>query len=396
MKSRTIFSFLILSFVFTTLMMVANANAIPAFARKYKLSCTTCHAPIPKLKPYGEEFAGNGFILKEDEKARNYITAGDDKLWLNRDFPIAVRFDAYAVFDEDKTVNNDLQGPWGLKLLSGGTLYKNIGYYFYFYLSERGEVAGIEDAYIHFDNVFGTNLDIMVGQFQTSDPLMKRELRLTFEDYKIYKLRVGQSRADLAYDRGVILSYTINKTGTDLFALVVNGNGKGEAGPDKKFDDDKYKNYAFRINQGLGEKASVGFYYYKGREAYTDWSYRAVPDNKLTYFGPDFNVNLGYFEVTAQYLLRKDTNPYFASVANEVEGKGLVVEAILSPYKDRSNFFLTLLYNKIDHDIKSFDYHTITLNGTYLVARNLRLAAEFTRDIEYKSNRVALGLVSGF
>ena len=77
--------------------MAPSAGAIPAFARRYKLSCTTCHAPFPKLKPYGAEFAGNGFIIPEEEKERDYVTAGDALLWLNRDFPVAVRFDAFGV-----------------------------------------------------------------------------------------------------------------------------------------------------------------------------------------------------------------------------------------------------------------------------------------------------------
>src|SRR4030042_4053074 len=179
-----------------------DSRATPAFARRYKISCSACHAPFPKLKEYGAEFAGNGFILKEEEKERDYVTAGDPLLWLNRTFPVGIRFDAYAMVDQGKTVDNDLQTPWGLKILSGGALYRNIGYYFYFYMSERGEVAGIEDAYIHFDNVFGSELDIMVGQFRTSDPLMTRELRLTFQEYEIYKHRTGMSNTDLAYDRG--------------------------------------------------------------------------------------------------------------------------------------------------------------------------------------------------
>lgn len=36
-----------------------------------------------------------------------------------------------------------------------------------------------------------------------------------------------------------MLAYGIEKTGTDLVAMVVNGNGKDEAGEDKKFDDDQ-------------------------------------------------------------------------------------------------------------------------------------------------------------
>ena len=373
-----------------TLLLPIDSNAIPAFARRYKVSCTTCHAPFPKLKPYGDEFAGNGFIMIENEKERDYITAGDNLLWLNKEFPVGVRFDAYALFDDKADVDKDLQIPWGLKIMSGGTLYKNIGYYFYFYLSERGEVAGIEDAYVHFDNVFGTPLDIMVGQFQTSDPLMKRELRLTFEDYVFYKTNIGDSRTNLAYDRGLMFVYGIEKTGTDLIGLVVNGNGKAEAGSDKKFDDDKYKNFGLRISQGIGDLMSVGGYYYQGKEKQRSFV------NDISYYGPDFNIAVGPVEVTAQYMMRKDTNPLFFSNAIEIESEGVIAEVIFAPQLDRSRFYFTGLYNRIDSDLNAYDYETATLSGTYLIARNLRLIAEFTRDLRQDRNRFTLGLVSGF
>jgi len=373
-----------------TLLLPIDSNAIPAFARRYKVSCTTCHAPFPKLKPYGDEFAGNGFIMIENEKERDYITAGDNLLWLNKEFPVGVRFDAYALFDDKADVDKDLQIPWGLKIMSGGTLYKNIGYYFYFYLSERGEVAGIEDAYVHFDNVFGTPLDIMVGQFQTSDPLMKRELRLTFEDYVFYKTNIGDSRTNLAYDRGLMFVYGIEKTGTDLIGLVVNGNGKAEAGSDKKFDDDKYKNFGLRISQGIGDLMSVGGYYYQGKEKQSSFV------NDISYYGPDFNIAVGPVEVTAQYMMRKDTNPLFFSNAIEIESEGVIAEVIFAPQLDRSRFYFTGLYNRIDSDLNAYDYETATLSGTYLIARNLRLIAEFTRDLRQDRNRFTLGLVSGF
>jgi hypothetical protein len=386
----------------------ASADAIPAFARKYKISCTTCHAPIPKLKPYGDEFAGNGFVITEDEKERDYITAGDPLLWLNRDFPIAVRFDAYGVYDSKAPVDNDLQLPWGVKLLSGGAIYKNIGYYFYFYLSERGEVAGIEDAYIHFNNIFSTNLDVMVGQFQTSDPLMKRELRLTFEDYILYTRRVGFSKINLTYDRGMMLPYSIDGTGTDLVAMVVNGAGIGEAGENRKFDDDQFKNFGFRVNQAVGDFASVGAFLYYGKERVSDTL--GVNDNEVTYLGPDVNLSLGKFEFTGQYLWRKDTNPLFIPGSESKTTSGIIAEVIFAPKKDQSRHYFTLLYNWVDSDLKEEDYgqllqlfefspvnyHTVTLSGTYILARNLRFLVELTRDIELEANRGVLGIVSAF
>ncbi len=76
-----------------TLFLAGQSSAIPAFARKYDMSCSTCHAPIPKLKPYGEEFAGNGFQLADKEAPRFLRETGDDELLLMRELPFALRLE---------------------------------------------------------------------------------------------------------------------------------------------------------------------------------------------------------------------------------------------------------------------------------------------------------------
>lgn len=389
MKSNRILTYLVFSLTIISFILPETLSAIPAFARRHKVSCTTCHTVFPKLKAYGDEFAGNGFIMKETEKKRDYVTAGDDLLWLNKDFPLAARFEAFANHDERKSVKNDLQVPWGIKLLSGGTLYKSIGYYFYFYMSERGEVAGIEDAYIHFDNIFESNLDVMVGQFQTSDPLMKRELRLTYEDYEIYKTRIGMSQTNLAYDRGVMLVYGIEQTGTDIIGMVVNGNGKPESN-DRRLDQDNFKNYGFRVNQNVADLFSIGGFYYKGKEKHAD----SLRTNEITYFGPDINFGTDFMDVTAQYLYRKDTNADFLVTKPEYETTGYIVEVNYAPDLEKSRHCFTALYNLIDSD--NFKYETATLSATYQIARNLRFLAEYTRDLELKKNRFVLGIIGAF
>lgn len=390
MKRIRLFTAILAGIVVLGLALPEFAAAVPAFARRHKMSCTTCHAPIPRLKAYGDEFAGNGFMIPDQDKTRDYISGGDELLWLNKDFPIAVRFDAFAAYEQKKDAETDLETPWGVKLLSGGTLYKNIGYYFYFYISERGEVVGLEDAYIHFNDVFGSNLDVMVGQFQTSDPLMKRELRMTIEDYVAYKPHVGESGINLTYDRGVMLPYSIDRTATDLVALVVNGAGIDAATEDRKFDTDKYKNYAFRLKQGIGDFLSVGGYVYYGKEGSGE---RA---NEVTFAGPDCSIAYGPIEFTGQYLYRKDTNPFFEEEEKEFETHGYIAEVVISPQLDRSRFFLTGLYNRVDSDDDTIDYESITASGSYVLARNLRLIAEYTRDIEYEVNRLSFGFVSAF
>jgi len=247
--------------------------------------------------------------------------------------------------------------------------------------------------------VFGIPLDVMVGQFQTSDPLMKRELRLTYEDYMIYKLKVGNSHANLAYDRGVMFAYGIEQTGTDLVFSFSNGNGKNAADEESgAFDIDAGKNIGLRLNQGITDYFSVGGYYYFGEE-----SMSSDLKNKVTYIGPDFKAILGPVEVTAQYLLRKDTNPWFAETEAETETSGIVLEAVISPQLDRSRYYFTVLYNSIDQEqnigtmgANSALYETATFGATYLMTRNLRLMAEYTRDLDNDANRMLIGLVSGF
>ncbi|MFA6618332.1 MAG: hypothetical protein WCT23_04615 [Candidatus Neomarinimicrobiota bacterium] len=393
MKKTTKILLICLIVFFTTQSLIA----IPAFARRYKYSCTTCHDPFPRLKDYGDEFAGNGFIEPTEEKDRDYISAGEDKLWLNRVFPFAVRFDVYGLAETTGDVKLDLQTPYGVKLLTGGALYKNIGYYMYFYLFERGEVAGLEDAFIHFDNVFKSNLDILVGQFQTCDPLMKRELRLTYEDYNAYKVKIGNSNINLAYDRGLAFAYGIDKTGTDIVASITTGNGIAEAGIDKRFDSDPYKNFMVRLAQGIGEHISIGGFYYRGKED------RIVDDvltpglsNTVTYYGPDLVLNMGKFVLTGQYLQRIDSDPTFTGSASPIKTHGVVGELVFAPKYDRSNTYWTLLYNRIDSELDAHDYHTMAFSGTYLIAHNLRVIAEYIFDLENTNHMFIMGLSSAF
>src|SRR5574337_821286 len=47
--------------ILIVLVTAPRAWAVPAFARKYKTSCTTCHTIFPKLNPFGEQFRRNGY-----------------------------------------------------------------------------------------------------------------------------------------------------------------------------------------------------------------------------------------------------------------------------------------------------------------------------------------------
>ena len=80
------------------------AAAIPAFARKYGYSCEICHAPIPRLKAFGEQFMDNGYRIPDKEPPRATIDTGDKTLLLQRELPLALRVDGFLSYSPNAAV----------------------------------------------------------------------------------------------------------------------------------------------------------------------------------------------------------------------------------------------------------------------------------------------------
>jgi hypothetical protein len=373
---------------------LGSLRAMPAFARKYSMSCKTCHTPFPKLKPYGDDFAANGFVIKDKETPRYNIDTGDSLLSLLRDVPIAFRLEGYLNYNNSDSRKLDFGAPHILKIISGGELFKNVSYYFYFFFSEKGEIAGIEDAFVMFNNLFRSDLDLYVGQFQVADPLFKREIRLPYEDYVIYGVRPGASTIDLTYDRGIMLSYGF-KTGTDVTLEVINGNGIGEGNIFSNFDDDKYKNVMLRVSQDVVPAVRVGAFGYLGKE-----QPEAIA-NSVRMIGADATLSAKPFELNLQYMERRDNNPDFAEVLPEakVVTRGAFAELIYWPKGDDSRWYTAGLFNWVDSDQPDLLYTSATLHYGYLLRRNMRLVLETTyvlRGPFEKHVRLGTGLVIGF
>ncbi len=377
-----------------------DAYSIPAFARQYSLSCKTCHAPAPKLKPYGEEFAANGFQLKDIEAPRYFQETGDDKLSLMRSLPVAIRLDVGASYNTYNNKSGDFSSPYIIKLLSGGAISKDISYYFYFFFSERGEIAGIEDAYIMFNDLFDIDLDLYLGQFQICDPLFKRELRLTFEDYEIYRTKIGLNNANLTYDRGALVTLGL-ETGTDIMLEIVNGNGIHAADDNKVFDNDKNKNIFVRASQEITDFLRVGAFGYFGRQDLNNELNKSTA--KFNLFGPDFTIKYkDIAELNCQYVLRNDEDVLLdeqSAPSKKLETQGGFAELIITPRGDETGPYGVLLYNTISSDIKELDKSTFTIHLGHAIKRNLRFYLEGTYNDLKKDDdyfRINLGLMSGF
>ncbi len=387
---------------FIIFLIPVKTSGIPAFARKYQISCQVCHSPaMPRLKAFGEDFAGSGFRMTDYESPRHFIETGDDKLSLFRELPVAIRMDAFGSYNFGNSGATDFGSPFVLKILSGGEISDKFSYYFYFFFNERGAIAGIEDAFLMYHDVMGSGINLYLGQFAVSDPLFKGELRYTLEPYKIYSVSPGNSTADLKYDRGIIFEKDFS-TGTALTGEIVNGNGIGEADGNQFFDKDKYKNFMLKVTQSIGENVSAGFFAYTGKELLSDpgMIFADVTD-KINMYGPDLVVNLDEkLIIGLQYLWRTDSHVFSdagGGPLNDIKTHGGFAEIIYAPKGDMSKWYLTGLINLVESDYNTLDYTSATLHAGYLVRRNMRVVAEFTQRFSGVTyGKINAGIITAF
>ena len=368
---------------------VQRANAIPAYARQYNLSCASCHSPVPKLTSFGSAFEANGFQLKGMEGENNTVQTEDSSLSLLRELPVAIRLDGFARIRPNEEQKTDIEWPFVMKIFSSGQIKRDISYFFYFLMNEGGSITGVEDAFLFFNDIAGSKLDITVGQFQVADMIFQRELRPTFEDYQIYEMRPGMTKADLTYDRGIILNYALPSE-TDLTFSVVNGNGIGPS-TGGLYDSDPYKNFVVRLKQSVNSSLTVGTLGYLGKESISGSL------NAFSMIGGDALLTFDKFELLGQYLYRHDANPFFLPVRDStINSRGGFAQLMYSPNLDKSDWYVFLLYNNVRSDIEELRYQSIAGNFTYMISRNFKLTSEYSYDIETSKHSITLGFMTAF
>jgi hypothetical protein len=380
------------------LLIPAKAEAIPVFARKYNMSCITCHAAYPKLNAFGEQFADDNLRLPNWKNKT--VETGDDMLALPDSVPLALRVQAYVQAREAQAVDiktgetvsadTDFQAPYLIKLLSSAPLSEHISYYFYAIFAEKGgngEVI-VEDAWFSHDDVFGTDASLMLGQFQVSDLMFPREIRLTFQDYMVYRM------AGLTYDRGALLGYTVGPV--ELSLGLVNGNGitdnytinsPGYKRADHLFDNNSGKAVFGRIGGDIAG-TNIGLFGYSGTQKNaigiggTDSGGRDT--DKISY-GIDLSYKFGDNTYWFAQLLQNDWDNFIDDNTKYRWYGGFIgVDYIHS-----SRWAYSFLYNYTDaNDLKNtdtiyegIDMNSVTLTASYYFMRNVKGVIEFNVDL---------------
>ena len=161
---------------------MGTAEAVPAFARKYELSCNACHTRQPRLNNFGQRFLENGYQLPgtEDGGAKRKSLFGGPLggATLDRNlgnyFAVRLRADVQKANFREKTEATDeidIIFPNVINLFFAGTATKNISFFFEAEYATQGDEEGIvfERSFLVFDNLGGHQVaNVKIGVFDPS------------------------------------------------------------------------------------------------------------------------------------------------------------------------------------------------------------------------------------
>jgi hypothetical protein len=180
-----------LALVFLILIGSQNANALPAFARKYGLRCSACHESWPMLNYFGQKFKDNGYQLMNDR---------DAPIWQNPGYwPVTFRITPIwhrvstgkVAVDQGTGVTRVTTSGFdisGLDFHTGGTLEKNFSFYV---LPSSDNTASFhfETVMARLDNLFGSPwLNVKLGKFELDNLLSEKRILTLTGNGGIYQL----------------------------------------------------------------------------------------------------------------------------------------------------------------------------------------------------------------
>ncbi len=324
-----------------------RSYSIPAFARKYKTSCATCHNGYPKLTAFGEAFRRNGYqfpagtdpeYVKEEPVSlgsEGNKKAFPDAIWpgtLPATSPISIFLNGELDYNP-KTDPRFTFGDLGssIEAVAAGTLGEDLSFWGQLALNADGTVE-LNRIFMIFSNLIGETygLNMRVGVFEPG--------LFSFSTHRSWMEGYWLTTRPFSEEAGG-MGWTIEETqkGIELNGIV-QGRFGWNAGIVEGFgpahsDKDYYGHVTYKVGgmrlDGVTEKGSAaspgatapwvdnsvtfGAFAYAGTAALGPDSAGDSPDNKFTMVGGDVNAYYDRFNLFGGVGVRHDKQPFLSS-----------------------------------------------------------------------------------
>ena len=401
----------------------SRTSAIPAFARKYKTSCSTCHVAFSKRNLFGEAFRRNGYVMPLNdaqlikEKPVSLGVEAWKDLWpeaiwpgsLPESFPAAAVSIMRVKYNPNKTDKEntlDFQMPMLFNFVFGGAFGQDVSFFGGWSAYAAGQnAAGLQRLFFQFNSIAGTKnlVNIRIGRFEpgitdgyTGTQRLTLSYPITF-DYNATSLTTGQGGwRPRDFQSGIEVNGIV-KHNVYYAAGIVNGETKTIGDPtDQKdgylrlaYNFEKYGFDGQMLDSGLVNLNNLNNSFMIG--AYTYWGSRnkiplnnALYNNKFSRFGLDLTWHDNNLELLSGIIYGRDENPNnelsaLKNLAYFVEGNYSFYPWLIGVLRlEHASAWKT--NNEIDK------FYNIIPNVTILYRANIRFSIESSIKINQNRN----------
>lgn len=363
------------------LALAADAQAIPAFARKYGATCALCHAPAyPALNTFGRRFKENGYQLEGDaERGPREAAAArpdpDERLDILAQVPLAVRAQSGVVVTPDARgagdpSPTDLRPFESLYLLLGASLYRNVSFVASTTLVPQ---VAIHQAAVGFHNLLSPegHLNVRFGRLLLLDFARPEHRSLTAYGNPIATTAVGLNSTVLDSTQ-----HGLEVFGRFLFRRVFYRLAvvQGAQAADGISDLDAHKDLFGELQVVAHHRLTVGALGYRGRTQITDTS-RGVTVRFTDPFwiaGAWAELDTVPLNLFGQALYVNHQDPFGTGEHGDSWAFRIEARAPLGP-----RLYVVARYDQLgSHHLDAQAFPHATLHVGYTLLTNLRLGAE--------------------
>jgi hypothetical protein len=388
----------------------SRAEAIPAFARKYGTSCSTCHVAFPKLNDFGEAFRRNAFQVPQDDEfyVKDAPVALGAQAW-KEEFPNAIwpgdiphlppisfltRLSIEWGSEED--VKGDFDFPTYFNFLFGGTFGPDIGFFAHTGPSTR---LYLRTANVLDDELGERALNATIGLVEPAYAPLSNARRLTitpylYADYTVTTPNGNGNDFQLDRQRAIEIDGVIASRASWAIGVT---NGTNDAS-----DNNSNKDVYYRVAGKLGGIAfdgtggavegdslaqtenwtdnsiTVGHSGYFGKSTPSDVS--TGDDYSIDFYRLIFDVrgNSGDLDVTAGVVLGSDDNAGNDDVRVGSEVYFLEAQYVIYPWLIAlaRGEWLEFDLPGGDDSLDSSEVRRLVISATALVRANLKFIVE--------------------
>lgn len=365
----------IILMVFVAVLFPSISEAIPAFARKTNMACSTCHTAWPALNAFGRQYKEHGYRLGHLESPNKTISK--DLKW-DENLPLSVILVARP-YDKKKNGKRKIRALHEVELMVGGPMGEKFSSFFEIEAEDEvtngiGLDTGIPTAAMSYNQSEAMNLQFSWGSNTFFDPYNSytNNRRMTRGANAIIDQTFGgaDNAGKLKSARQNVAVYG-RPSAKFFYGLAVSGDAGDNEGVD---GNTVTARIAFDVMPSLsiGALAVSGTCVGKGVTAPAS---NCVVNRKYSRSAIDVQSETNSFIINAVALSAKDDN---ATASASVKNNAYYVQALYT-VKDgsRTTWAPLIRFDSYEKNGGAEKVNELTLSANYYITENVRGMLEF-------------------